>query len=130
MTKTTAIRELHELITRSYPTEVQHSSVEAVLRREADMSTFLNEGLAVPHAVVNGLSGVYWVAGIPKQGIVDVDGENKVQLVVLALYPPNKSGEYLAGISELARTMRDLRRTDSLRLITEGNELVQWLSSG
>ncbi len=128
MTKATAIRELHELIVKRCPSEVQPASVEAVLTREAEMSTFLNEGLAVPHAVVSGLSAVYWAAGIPRQGIVDADARNKVQLVVLAMYPPNKSGEYLAGISELARTMRDLQRIDSLRLLTNADELFQWLS--
>jgi PTS system nitrogen regulatory IIA component len=114
---------------RTYPEFVKPSSLQAVLNREAEMSTFLNEGLAVPHAAVAGIDNVYWAIGIPKHGISDVETGAPIQAVVLALYPFDQSGEYLGGLANAAGLFRNSKSVEQLTLVDTPEDILNWLAA-
>ena len=71
------------------------------------MSTFLNEGLAVPHAVMPGLNRVVIAFGIPHAGILESGADKPIELVLMALYPPHLSETYLKLMATMAALIRD-----------------------
>jgi len=58
-----------------------------LLRREQESSTFFNEGVAFPHALLDGIATPIIALGIAKQGVSDVSTDQPVKLVFLILCP-------------------------------------------
>lgn len=128
-TKIQAVTELHNVLQPALPANVKTSSLKLILNRETEMSTFLNEGIAVPHSVIPGLDKVYLAIGIPKHGISDADGEARTHAVLLALYPPELSGEYLTNLAKAASLFRDRRNIEQLVSVETPEEFLVWLKN-
>ena len=84
--------------------------LEAVLRREAEGSTFFNEGAAFPHARISGLAGPIVALGLTPEGISDVSTEKKIGIVFLILSPAESPDIQvkllgLAGRAALSRSL-------------------------
>ncbi|MBL0062987.1 MAG: PTS sugar transporter subunit IIA [bacterium] len=118
---------MHKAMQNAYPQSVEASSLQLALNREAEMSTFLNEGIAVPHAVVPELDKVCWAIGIPKQGISDTDTGAHIYAVMFALYPPEQSAEYLTYLAKAAALFRDWRNLEQLSSVQSPEEFLIWL---
>ena len=58
-----------------------------VMKREAQGSTFFNEGVAFPHVRIDHLTAPLVALGLTKQGISDVETEKPIELVFLILSP-------------------------------------------
>ncbi len=127
-TKVEVISELHEALHSTYSEGVRRASLQAVLKRESEMSTFLNEGLAVPHAAVSDIDKVYWAIGVPKCGISDLETNSVIHAVLLGLYPPDRSSEYLAGLAAAAKIFRDSTAVEQLKLVESPEDVLDWLS--
>jgi two-component system, OmpR family, sensor histidine kinase KdpD len=63
------------------------SCLQAVQEREAQGSTFFNEGVAFPHARIGGLDRPLAALGLTRMGIKDVVTEKPVEFVFLSLSP-------------------------------------------
>ncbi len=88
---------------------------DALARREArerQGSTFLNEGIALPHARMPGLSAPRVALGLTHGGIGDLDAGAQVGLVFLMLSPEGEAGAHLHLLAAAGRLFRDrdLRR--------------------
>ena len=86
-----------------------------VSEREERGSTFLNEGVALPHARVPGLSVPVAALAITRGGILDAQTERPVQAVFLLLTPAG-NGSHLAALAIAGRLLND--RTVRQRLST------------
>jgi two-component system, OmpR family, sensor histidine kinase KdpD len=84
---------------------------EAALRllreREAEGSMFLNEGIALPHVRMDGLSRSLAVLGVVHGGVVDVRTEHPIELVFGLLSPEDQPNEHLKLLAAAARTFQD-----------------------
>ncbi len=60
---------------------------EAILAREAEGSTFFNEGVAFPHVRIPGLKHPVVALGLTRAGVEDVATEKPVRIVFLILSP-------------------------------------------
>ncbi len=129
LTKDQAIRDLHGALKSTYPRSVTPTSLQLALIREADMSTFLNEGIAVPHAAVPGLDRLCWAIGIPKQGISDIESGTHIHAVLFTLYPPERSADYLKYLARAADIFRDRRSIEQLSLVQNPDDLLTWLKN-
>ncbi|MCK7492034.1 MAG: PTS sugar transporter subunit IIA [Comamonadaceae bacterium] len=67
--------------------EAADSLLEAIDRREAQGSTFLNEGVAFPHVRIQGLSAPFMALGLPRAGVSDVATDKPIEIVFLILTP-------------------------------------------
>ena len=76
-------------------------------RREAQMSTGIARGIAVPHTYCSGVGGVLGVIGISRSGIDydALDGE-PVNIIFMLLSAPGNTEQHLQSLSMLARIMR------------------------
>lgn len=92
--------------------------LDRLLEREAQQSTGIGGGLALPHATVSGLEKTVLVVGRIREGLDfdALDGE-PVDLLFLLLSPPDARDVHLRLLARLARivtpdeTLAELRRT-------------------
>ena len=88
-------------------------SIVAKLReREKTGSTFLNEGVALPHARVEGLSGPRVALGLTHEGVLDAPTDRPVEVVFMLLSPEKGPSVHLQMLAKAGRMMqsRELRR--------------------
>lgn len=128
VTKQQAISDLFDLLLLSSQDKIKREMFDQIVQRENEMSTFLNEGLAIPHAVIPGLDRVFWAVGLPRQGISDAGTVPRIQLVVLALYSPEHSREYLTGVATISSILRITHNVDTLKSVQRTSELLEWVN--
>jgi two-component system sensor histidine kinase KdpD len=81
--------------------------LDAVLEREKQGSTFLNEGVAFPHARLEGLAKSHVAIGIIRSGIADVVTEKPIKCVFLILSPMSRPNDMIALLSLVSKAFRD-----------------------
>ncbi len=92
---------------------------EAVMKREDQGSTFLNEGVAFPHVRVPGLASPLIALGLTKRGVSDVSTEKPIEIVFLIISPeqtPDIQVKLLGLASRAAQNrhlLQDLRAARS-----------------
>lgn len=80
--------------------------------REASGSTFLNEGVALPHARIEGLDSPVVAVGITKEGVLDAPTEQPIEVVFMLLSPATGPASHLQLLAKAGRMLqsRELRR--------------------
>jgi two-component system sensor histidine kinase KdpD len=78
-----------------------------VLKREEEGSTFFNEGMAFPHARVEGLAQSIVAMGVARQGVPDVATEKPVEYIFLVLTPAEVPDTQVRILGILARVSRN-----------------------
>ena len=84
------------------------SIVTAILKREELGSTGIGRGVAVPHTKHPSVDQLVGTVGVSREGIDfdSLDGE-KVQLFFLLISPPDRPGDHLRALENIARQLRD-----------------------
>jgi two-component system sensor histidine kinase KdpD len=80
--------------------------------RENQGSTFLNEGVALPHARIDGLANPEVAIGLTHGGILDAPTDRPIEVVFLLLSPSSGASTHLQLLAKVGRALqsRDLRR--------------------
>jgi two-component system sensor histidine kinase KdpD len=92
------------------------SSAESILKklheRESSGSTFLNEGVALPHARVEELSVPKVALGLTHGGVLDGGTDKPIEAVFMLLSPMNEASTHLQMLARAGRMLqnRELRR--------------------
>ncbi|MBI5431833.1 MAG: cation:proton antiporter [Planctomycetes bacterium] len=99
-----AIDELCQTLARASGLDYARIST-AVWEREQVTSTGIGDGLAVPHARIDGLTQPYVAMGLSSTGVDfdSLDGK-PAQLVFVILTPPNDNGVQLEILADIGRT--------------------------
>ncbi len=86
--------------------------VARLMDREKAGSTFLNEGVALPHARIEGLSSPQLALAVTREGVLDVPTEIPVEVVFMLLSPAEGADSHLKLLAKAARMLqsRELRR--------------------
>ena len=104
-----AIRELARALagTGSIPEGSFQRAVEAVMAREAQATTGIGDGVAFPHARVEGITKPVGAIGRSEEGI-DFDSldARPVHVVVLLLSNPDDADEHLEAMEAVFRHIR------------------------
>ncbi|MDR2182482.1 MAG: cation:proton antiporter [Treponema sp.] len=82
--------------------------LEAVLRREASMSTGMEHGIALPHAKTGGVDDICVAVGIKKAGVDfgSIDSE-KSRLFIMVISPKKVSGPHIQFLAAIGAVLRD-----------------------
>ena len=101
-------RELLELALPDADPATLDAAFQGVLSREAEMSTAIGDGLAVPHGRTDAIEGVRMSAGIV-EGVEDYQAPDgvPVRLCVLVVTSEAAAGTHLKVLGRLARLMRN-----------------------
>ena len=101
------IDELVRLVAARDPAVDPVAAVQAVMDREAEASTMVAPGVAMPHARLEGLERT-WLALATSAGGVRFGGSDApARLVLLVLAPAHEPAAYLRVAAAVARRLRD-----------------------
>jgi two-component system sensor histidine kinase KdpD len=110
------------------------SIVRKLQEREGTGSTFLNEGIALPHARIEGLSEPQVALGLTHQGVLDAPTEKPIEAVFMLLTPFSGANTHLQLLARAARLLqsRDLRRRLSKAATSQAvlQEIRTWEGAG
>ncbi len=101
--KTEVFEELVDLLVVQYGLECRDEILDAILEREAKMSTGIKKGIAIPHAKTSFTRGVMGVLGLSTRGIdyESLDGE-PVHMLFLLVSSEADAGTHLAVLKKIA----------------------------
>jgi mannitol/fructose-specific phosphotransferase system IIA component (Ntr-type) len=90
------------------PAARRADAVEALFARERCVSTGLEDGVAVPHAALEGLPGMVVALALLPDGIgFDAQDGKPTQVVVAVLVPRHEKLLHLQTLAEVARRLGD-----------------------
>lgn len=108
--KQAAVREIVQALVDTGDIEADEfeSIVKAILKREELGSTGIGRGVAVPHTKHPSVDRLVGTVAISKDGVdfASLDGE-PVQLFFLLISPPDRPGDQLRALENIARQLRD-----------------------
>jgi two-component system, OmpR family, sensor histidine kinase KdpD len=96
----------------------------AVIEREEQGSTFLNEGIAFPHARIDGLKRSCIVVGITHGGVITPATDKRIECVFLILTPTAAPDEQTRLLSLLSRASHDKQLMNALRSVQRPDDVL------
>ena len=126
--KQSFIKDLAARVVAALPAVGEQELLDRLLEREAQQSTGIGDGLALPHAIVRGLERTVLVVGRCRQGLdFDALDSEPVDLVFLLLSPEDARNEHLRLLARLARIVSPEETLAELRSAPGPTELFQML---
>ncbi len=104
--------------------------VKDVLEREEMGSTVIMDGLAVPHARVEGLNEPCAAIATSERGIVWPGEAGVVHIVFLMLIPRDRPALYLQILRALGTTLKDAAILHQVAAMTSAGEIFRFFESG
>jgi fructose-specific phosphotransferase system IIA component len=104
--KTDVITELIDVLAATGGLADRDAALQAVLKREAERTTGIGYGLAIPHGKSDGCKQLVMAAGKPAEP-VDFQSLDKrpVTFVVLLVSPPDQTGPHIQALAKISRLM-------------------------
>ena len=104
--KRAAITELIDLLAATGGLSNRDAALEAVLKREAERTTGIGYGLAIPHGKSDGCKSLVMAAGRPAQPIEFQSLDKRpVTFIVLLVSPPDQTGAHIQALAKISRLM-------------------------
>jgi mannitol/fructose-specific phosphotransferase system IIA component (Ntr-type) len=99
--------------------------LQAVFDREASMSTGFDNGVAIPHAKIDGPENIVLVIGIKKTGIEfeSLDGK-PARLFFLIISPKSQVGPHIQLLAEIARKMGNPEIREGIIEAGDASEII------
>jgi two-component system sensor histidine kinase KdpD len=117
--------KLVDAITRSTPGLTADVVLEKLSQRESQGSTFLNEGVALPHARIEGLKSPQVALGLTHGGLLDVATERPIEAVFLLLSPAEGANVHLQLLAKVGRALQSRELRKSMAVARTGGEALQ-----
>jgi two-component system sensor histidine kinase KdpD len=89
--------------------------LSAILERENQGSTFFNEGVAFPHARIEGLERACLALGLTHEGVSDVTTDKSIESVFLILSPLEDPDLQIRILALASKTAQDRQLMEKLR---------------
>jgi two-component system sensor histidine kinase KdpD len=115
ITKDDLLRSLTEALQCENGIEQRLKGLDAVREREEQGSTFFNEGVAFPHARIEGLKRSCVAIGLTHRGVPDVETEKPIECVFLIFSPVDIPDEQLQILALASKAAQDRHLMDNLR---------------
>ena len=126
--KPSFMKALAARVASRLPSVDERDLLDRLSAREAEQSTGIGGGLALPHAMVHGLEETVLVVGRAREGLdfAALDSE-PVDLLFLLLSPPDAQAQHLRLLARLARIFAAAEMVEKLRSATGPKELFRML---
>jgi mannitol/fructose-specific phosphotransferase system IIA component (Ntr-type) len=128
-TQPDVIRELVETLKEAGQIENTEIVYDAVMAREAQCSTGLEQEIAVPHAKTDAVSDLMLAIGIAPHGVDTgaLDGQPS-KIFFLMLAPPDKAGPHIEALADIARIADSPMFLRQLIAVTSPEQMVELFS--
>ncbi len=101
---------------------------DLIMRRERLMSTFLDTGIAIPHAAgFEGTSDIHAVMALTPQGVVSLGRDQKAYIVVLFLSPEVGRSNHLKFLAAIAKVFIDKTTTREIASMPSAEDAWQFI---
>lgn len=122
--KTGVITELVDVLAERGALRDRQGALQAVLKREAERTTGIGYGLAIPHGKSDACDRLVISAGKPAKPVdfQSLDGR-PVTFVVLLLSPPDQTGPHIQALAKISRLMNIEEFRDAVAQATSADEL-------
>jgi len=123
--KETVLRTLASNIGNKAGIQDPEALFESIMKREAQGSTFFNEGVAFPHVRVEGLAAPVVALALTREGVIDVATDKPIEIVFLILSPAQapETQVKLLGLASRASQNRSLMQ--ALRSVRTPEEAIR-----
>ncbi|MGD8450963.1 MAG: PTS sugar transporter subunit IIA [Phycisphaerae bacterium] len=122
--KTGVITELVDLLNATGGLTNRDLALDAVLKREAERTTGIGYGLAIPHGKSDGCKQLVIAAGKPAEPVEFQSLDQRpVTFVVLLVSPPDQTGPHIQALAKISRLMN----MEEFRKAIEGARSAQEL---
>jgi len=115
VTKDDVLHRLTEAAWCESTIEQRLKGLAVVKEREEQGSTFFNEGVAFPHARIEGLKSSCVAIGLTRSGVSDVVTEKPIECVFLIFSPAEIPDEQLQILALVSKAAQDRHLMDNLR---------------
>lgn len=128
-TKTKVIQSISSMASKALNID-EARIVEVLYRREALGSTGIGQGIAVPHAPLDGLGAPFCLlARLAKPVDFEAIDDIPVDLVFLLLTPANGNAAHLNILSCIARHVRSETKVGEMRRVRDADALYATLAA-
>jgi len=103
--------------------------LKAIMKREEQGSTFFNEGVAFPHARINGLSTPIVALGLTRQGVEDVVTDKPIEIVFLIFSPAQPADTQVKVLGLTSRAAQNRQLLQSFRSAQTPEEVLAAIRS-
>ena len=124
LTQRELLRQLLQTIRASTSLDTE-LAFQKLLAREAEGSTFLNEGIAFPHCQVPGLSRPEVALGLPRAGVKFLPTKLPTEVVFLVLSPNANASTQLPVMAQAARLFKDPSMRTALASAQTGSSVLE-----
>jgi nitrogen PTS system EIIA component len=125
-TKPEVIEELSRNIAATDSSLDAKKIAEVLAEREKLGSTGIQDGIAIPHGKVPGLSGIFIACGRSLSGIDFSAHDGKpTHLFFVLLAPEFAAGQHLKALARLSRLLKDASFRDELMAAKDAEELYR-----
>ena len=104
--KAQVLRRLVEAVAAGVPTLDPSAVIDRLAAREREGSTFLNEGVALPHARVDGLADPQVALAVTQGGVPDAPTSRPIEVVFLLLSPADAPAAHMQVLAQAARALQ------------------------
>ena len=104
--------------------------VQAILAREAKMSTGMQNGIAIPHGKTNATNQLVAAIGIHRTGVdfAAMDGKPS-NIFIMTLSPENRAGPHIQFLAEISRVLSRLELREKLLNAATADDMLNLLTT-
>lgn len=129
--KEDVIKELVEALISAEEIEkrYQNKLIETLMARESLGSTAIGQGVAIPHAKIEGIKNLIAAFGLSKKGVEfdSLDGE-PAYIFFLLVAPQDSAGPHLKALARISRLLKDKYFRDNLRACQDAKSVINIIS--
>ncbi|NLZ68293.1 MAG: PTS sugar transporter subunit IIA [Spirochaetales bacterium] len=125
-TKEGVIKELLSLLVASGKIAIVDQAFQDVMDREKQMSTGIQEGVAIPHAKTRAVKDLVAAVGIKKEGLDfdSLDGKPST-IFILTLSPIDRIGPHVQFLAEISKIIQHVEAREELLKATSVEEILK-----
>ncbi|MGI6466687.1 MAG: PTS sugar transporter subunit IIA [Sphaerochaetaceae bacterium] len=114
-TKNEIIEELLDILVASGKVEDRQLALDDLLKREKQMSTGIQHGVAIPHAKTKAVKSLAACIAIKPEGVdfAALDGQ-KSNIFIMTLSPVDRVGPHVQFLAEVSMVIKEQREREKL----------------
>ncbi|MFP4331655.1 MAG: PTS sugar transporter subunit IIA [Alkalispirochaetaceae bacterium] len=128
-TKHEIIEALMEIVNRSGKIKDKDRALRDVLEHEAQMSTGMENGIAIPHAKTDAVEELVACVGVTKRKIdFECLDRKPSHIFVMTLSPSDGNGPHIQFLAEISRLLKDAKIRKRIVKAKDNRELLDILT--
>lgn len=129
-TKMDILEELLDLLVAAGKLTNRSEALQAVLEREAKMSTAIQNGVAIPHAKTDSVTELVTAIGLSPKGVdfQSLDGKPS-HIFIMTLSPRTKLGPHIQFLSSISQSLDDAAIRRAILKARSPQDVIDLLTS-